>query len=272
MSIVLSFDIGIRNLAWCLMRKTGTQVELLGWENYDLLAGQSAEKTTPTNKETCVACSAKAAYKTKGGGYCVRHCPSDKPPLRDVSGALLRGLPNAGILKQILQAKGVTSLPKSKGDLTKELEKHFALPVAKEKKKKAINTELTVIHDSIRRFILSHIELFRQATDICLENQPVLKNPTMKSVQMLLFATLRDCLQPGPPTVRLVHAKKKVEGGKKGDEGYKERKLGSEERAKGYLKPEKVKDVEKWQTVLAKYSKKNDLTDAFCMCLDFLAV
>jgi hypothetical protein len=61
-----------------------------------------------------------------------------------------------------------------------------------------------------------------------LENQPVLKNPTMKSVQILLFATLRDMLQPAPPVLKLVHAGKKVQVEAKGDEGYKDRKAASE--------------------------------------------
>ena len=30
--------------------------------------------------------------------------------------------------------------------------------------------------------------LFLEATDIIIENQPVLKNPTMKSIQMILYS------------------------------------------------------------------------------------
>jgi hypothetical protein len=98
----------------------------------------------------------------------------------------------------------------------------------------------------------------------------VLKNPTMKSVQILLFATLRDLLQPNPPKLRLVHAKTKV-AGTKGDEGYAERKAGSEDRVKKFLETSKLLQGQRWRTHLAGYAKKNDLTDAFCMCLDFLS-
>lgn len=273
---VLAFDIGIRNLAWCLMRKptqdaSGTALEILGWDNYDLLAGQSAAAATPSGKQTCCACSAKAAYGTRGGHYCVRHCPSDKPPLRDLSGGLLRGLPNAKLLRQILQNKGVANPPKSKGDIVKALGQHFALPLAKPPKaKKATDTEWAVLHDSLRRFVGERVALFRQATEICLENQPVLKNPTMKTVQILLYGTLRDCLQPDPPKIRLVHAKMKVAGKTKGDAGYKDRKQGSEERAKAVLEGSRIVRAAHWRAHLAAYTKKNDLTDALCMCLDSL--
>jgi hypothetical protein len=151
----------------------------------------------------------------------------------------------------------------------------YALPILKQKKKKAVDTELAVIHDGIRRLVTQNKELFGKCKTICLENQPVLKNPTMKSVQILLFATLRDILQPdlskSPPQLKLVHAKTKV-AGKTGDEGYSERKAGSEKRVTEFLETTKIQRGQHWRTHLAKYTKKNDLTDAFCMCLDFLEV
>lgn len=270
-SICLAFDIGIRNLAWCIMKKDGEKTTILGWENYDLLAGNAANEVQ-SNKKKCCACSANSSYETRGGVYCVKHCPSDRPPLRDLSGTLLRGIPQTQVLKEILQTKGHTTNAKTKAAIIEEARKHYSLPITKEKVKKAIQTELTVLHDGIRKFILDRQELFVQCSDILLENQPVLKNPTMKSVQILLFATLRDILQPSPPNLHLVHAKKKVEGAKKGDEGYKQRKQGSEERVVVALGQKKVEEAQRWKQHLEKYTKKNDLTDAFCMCLDFLKI
>jgi hypothetical protein len=275
-STVLAFDIGIRNLAWCVMEKQtdSSGVQVLGWDNYDLLAGQSA-LTASESALNCASCSSKATYETRGGVYCVRHCPLDRPAFRDLSGALLKKLPPAKQLRDILVAKGAQKVGKSKGDLLKKLSDLYALPILKQKKKKAVDTELTVLHDGIRRFVTQNKELFSKCTTICLENQPVLKNPTMKSVQILLFATLRDILQPdlskSPPQMKLVHAKMKVEG-KKGDEGYAERKAGSEKRVTDFLQTRKVDNGQRWRNHLASYTKKNDLTDAFCMCLDFLQI
>ena len=273
---VLAFDIGIRNLAYCVMEKQtdSSGVIVLGWDNYDLLAGQSAS-TAGESAASCASCSAKATYETRGGVYCVRHCPLDRPAFRDLSGVLVKRLPSAKELRDILLAKGVQKAGKSKGDLLKKASEVYALPILKVKKKKAIDTELTVLHDGIRRFVTQNKEMFGKCSTICLENQPVLKNPTMKSVQILLFATLRDILQPdlskSPPTLKLVHAKTKVAAAT-GDEGYSERKAGSEKRVTTFLEGGKTQRAQHWRTHLAKYSKKNDLTDAFCMCLDFLQV
>jgi hypothetical protein len=267
---VLAFDIGIRNLAFCLQRKntdlSSNPVEILQWDNYDLLAGQSAS-TAKQSAEHCCSCSAKATYETRGRNYCVRHCPLDRPAFRDLSGNLLKKLPAAKQLQQFLQAKGVQKVPKSKGDLLKQIGELYSLPILKVKVKNAIHTELTALHDGIRRFVLKNKDSFLQADEILLENQPVLKNPTMKSVQILLFATLRDLLQPSPPALRLVHAKMKV-AGKKGDEGYKERKDGGEARVMELLQAPSVSDPLRWRLHLGQYTKKNDLTDAFLMCWD----
>ena len=267
---VLAFDIGIRNLAWCVMEKQtdSSGVNILGWDNYDLLAGQSAAAAAES-AASCIGCSAKATYETRGNKFCVRHCPLDRPAFRDLSGNLLKKLPSAAQLKQILTAKGVQKVPKSKGDLLKKVSELYAIPILKQQKKKAIDTELTVLHDGIRRFVKDNESLFRTCTTILLENQPVLKNPTMKSVQILLFATLRDILQPNPPQLKLVHAKMKV-AGKTGDEGYAERKAGSEKRVETSLQSGKVVRSQHWRNHLLQYVKKNDLTDAYCMCLDFL--
>jgi hypothetical protein len=274
---VLAFDIGIRNLAFCLQRKntdlSSNPVELLKWDNYDLLAGQSAS-TAKQSAEHCCSCSAKATYESRGRNYCVRHCPLDRPAIRDLSGNLLKKLPAAKGLKEFLQAKGVANPPKSKGDLMKKICELYSIPILKQKVKKAVDTELTVLHDGIRRFVLQNRDSFLQANEILLENQPVLKNPTMKSVQILLFATLRDVLQPPAeqnappcPSLRLVHAKMKV-AGKKGDEGYKERKEGGEARVMELLQAPHVSDPLRWRLHLGQYAKKNDLTDAFLMCWD----
>ena len=47
MSIVLSFDIGIKNLAFCCLKKTESGSEILGWENVNLI------EDTTTTKQAC---------------------------------------------------------------------------------------------------------------------------------------------------------------------------------------------------------------------------
>jgi hypothetical protein len=262
--IVLAFDIGIRNLAWCLYRGDTADLSgsILGWQNYDLLTGQGAEVVK--KKVTCHLCTVGAAFTNPETGLtCLRHCPPHYPPLKDLSGVVLKRLPPLETIRALMptvrgtKAKLVTTLA-----LTK------SLPLEKVKVKKAIETELTSLHDAIRTFIAANLDSFRQATHILLENQPVLKNPTMKSVQIILFATLRDMIQP-PPPLKLVHAGKKIQGKEVGDKGYKSRKDASEAATEERLT--KMLDGQKWLTYFKGHAKKSDLADAFCMCYDAAA-
>jgi hypothetical protein len=259
---ILAFDIGIKNLAWCSMKKTGTQYTILGWQNYNLLSGSEvAVAATPL----CSSCSAKANYVHDGKKTCVRHCPPGFPALRDLSGNLLKTLPPLKAMRELC-----TGTVSSKAKGLEALATKWSLPIPKEKVKKAIATELTILHDAIRAFVMANKALFHKSTAILLENQPVLKNPTMKSVQILLFATLRDTLQPSPPALALVHAGKKVQGAATGDAGYKARKDGSEAKVRELL--EKTVDSARWKEFFEGNAKKNDLADAFCMCVDRLNI
>jgi hypothetical protein len=88
----------------------------------------------------------------------------------------------------------------------------------------------------------------------------------MKSVQMMLFATLRDLL-PGPPAVRLVHAGRKTAGATGGDEGYTERKDMSEARVVAGFNSGKIVK-EGGLAWFSAQKKRSDLADCLCMALD----
>lgn len=262
---ILAFDIGIRNLAWCLLRNDEAKPHILGWQNYDLLTGQGAE--VKTKKVACCRCSHPATFQNPvdAGGTCLRHCPASHPPFKDISGNTpFRKIPDMKTLRRCapLIRSG------NKAAFVTELQKTFSLPIVVPKMRKALEVELTTIHDAIRTFVQANLVAFRQATHILLENQPVLKNPTMKSVQILLFATLRDMLQPEPPVMRLVHAGKKIQGLESGDAGYKSRKDASEAKVAQTLEKDKVVDGATWLSRFKAHTKKSDLADAFCMCWD----
>ena len=267
---IVSFDIGIRNLAWCCMGRntdiSGSPLTIYGWENVNLL-----ESSQPVTKLICRRCKAKASYTSPQGYACGRHIPPEFPILLDLSGTPLKKVPNQKILKPLFLSKGIP-LPKTRDATVAKLGEWSSLPIEKVKVKKAVDTELSILHDAIRSLVQKNKDLFSTANAIHLENQPVLKNPTMKTVQILLYASLRDLLQPNPPTVRLVHAGVKVKGKQTGDKGYKDRKQGSEQQAAAVLSQRgRVQEAQKWQEHLQKHSKQNDLTDAFCMCVDALA-
>jgi len=268
---VLTFDIGIRNLAWCMAEKDKDNTWTIhGWENYDL----HAESTTQDAKDKSVvlcACGKTASYviKVDGTNKCVKCCPKTHPPLRDLSGVLIKKIPGLpGIRKLVETLLKNPPKKKTRKDLVAALEEKFSMPFAKTEKKKP--EDITAIHNSIQKFIDKHKHLFQTATHILLENQPVFKNPTMKSVQILLFASLRERLFPSLPYVGFIHAGKKTVGSTKGDVGYSSRKKASEERVQEFFSKKTIREKSEWTQFLQTNQKKSDLCDTLCMCLDYL--
>jgi hypothetical protein len=214
---------------------------------------------------SCSKCKVKGTYDISGTRVCSRHCPITKPPLRDLSGNILKKIPQVTVLREILnKVVQIHKMPARKDDIIKELSRFYSIPITEVRVSKAPDIGLITIHTSIQNLVKQNRQLWSSCRIILLENQPAFKNPTMKSVQMLLFATLRDLLDT-PPPLKLVHAGKKVTTAEKGDAGYKDRKSASEARAEKFLKdaPQPI-----WQKKWSQATKKSDLADALCMCID----
>ena len=271
MITILSFDIGIKNLAWCCTSfAAGSKAVIQGWANENLITGGTAE--TDAAAALCASCKKKASYSCPTGQYCVRHCPASMPPFADAEGKRLTKIPVAAMVKAAATGLGADKAAlKTKETALAFLAGKRSMPLVKAKAAKGV--DLTELHNGIRRMVLANRVLFATCTEIRLENQPVLKNPVMKSVQMMLFATLRDILQPAPPVVRLVHAGRKGAGVDLvvGDEGYAERKSASEARVTAAFQKGAVRFAEGDVRTAAWFEaqkKRSDLADCLCMCLD----
>lgn len=267
----LCFDIGIKNLAWCITTASGEQLTINGWGNYNLLEERASEGAG-AKAPSCSSCAAKARFSSSVGLSCARHVPASAPLIKDASGVVLTKMPSAPQLRALLVEKGVKPMPKTKEAMITAVQAFASLPVVKVKVPHAAAIDVAQIHDAMRRFVTKElVPFFGLLGEVRLENQPVLKNPVMKTVQMLLYATLRDAyLNAGHPMIpfKLVHAGMKVKGKATGTEGYADRKKGSEERAEAaLLKQTLVRGVE-WLSFFKGNKKRSDLADAFCMCLD----
>lgn len=270
---ICAFDIGIKNLAWCCGDLSGQAVLVRGWANENLISGGTAEEDAAGGR--CHTCAHKANYWHLGTsrGYCVRHCPPLTPALRDLSGNLLKKMPKLEVLRELCKRgdSGKAEM-KTKAKMLEFLAGRYCFPKAPAPKAKG--QDLEGLHDGIRAMVVKNRDLFEGCTEILLENQPAFKNPVMKSVQMMLFATLRDCLHPNPTKVRFVHAGRKTTGATKGDEGYSERKGASEARVVAAFRSRILAMAcgdERGPAWFAEQSKRSDLADAACMVMDALA-
>jgi hypothetical protein len=253
---IVAFDIGIKNLAFCILENKSDVIAL---ENCNIL--------DPVQQVNCAECSIKASYRAGDGVFCKRHIPKTHTILPELDE---KKIPTTKVLKELIKAHNCENLGSSKEKCLESLAKKFTFHFEQPKQTNASKVTLEEIHNALRKFVQDRWSDFSGSTHVLLENQPAFKNPHMKSVQVLLFATLREkFLSVGQnPEYHLVHAKKKVKNAKKGDEGYSERKNKSEERLitlfdNGDVINSKIYD--EWK----KAKKKSDMADALCMCVDF---
>jgi hypothetical protein len=252
----LAFDIGIKNLAFCILNEK----HVVALENCNLL-----EDSEVVHK-TCTLCKLKASYHVQNAVYCKRHIPKTHKILNELQ-------PNKKVsnkvLKELVKTYECEYVGATNEKCMESLSKKFALPLISQKATNASKVSLEVVHDALRKFGEEKWNLFSGCTAVLLENQPAFKNPHMKSVQVLLFAVLREqFLKHGQtPSYHFVHAKKKVVA-QKGDAGYAERKYKSEERLKELFEKGQVENPEIYEA-WKKSKKKSDMADALCMTVDY---
>ena len=259
MSVVICFDIGIRNLAYCSYDSANKTI--LGWQNYDLINDSNVDSVKELYK-CSYSCGKNALYVHDDKFYCTKHYI--KPIFKDLSGNIIKKMPNVSVIKEILKVKKGT-----KEELYTIIKRDYSLPIDKKKKTIKKSFDMEALHDSIRKFVIDHKSVFSNANVIGLENQPVLINPVMKTVQVLLYATLRDTLAPSIPKMKLIHALKKVSDKQSGDKGYNDRKKASIERVNKFFKENASPKHNDMKLFFEASLKKADLADSFSMCLDY---
>ncbi len=277
MPSVLAFDIGIKNLAWCLMA-TGpaNEPQIISWENYNLLQDVEGAKAEAT---VCSQCKAKATYwsddHTKFS--CKRHVPTNRPVLLDdATKKPVTKIPSVAALRATAKATGQDAKKMTKDQLISYLSKQNSLPLGKEAKAtKTKEVGMNELYDGIRSAVRANWSAFSQAERVQLENQPAYKNPVMKTVQCFLFAALREAFYAtgkAPPAFELVHAKKKGEYEDKGDDGYAERKDNSKQKVEQSLASAGTTHANTWLAKFKAHKKRDDMADAYCMCLNALNI
>lgn len=246
---VAAFDIGIKNLAYCIL---GADSKIGALENANIMAEEAPAAT-------CMKCKAKASYQSADGLTCKRH--ATKP--------IYAGATTLPALKELIKENGLEKAT-TKAAAIASVMAAFTIPYKAPKKASAAKMSLDEIHDGIRKFVADRWTLLGQCEHILLENQPAFKNPHMKSVQILLYATLREAALRESRKIEfhLVHAKKKVADAAAGDAGYAERKSKSEDRVRELFASGSVRG-EAAAAAWTAAKKKSDMADAVCMCVDF---
>ena len=267
----LAFDVGIKNLSYCLIdyNKSATsdaeKYKIIDWNIINLINSVEPEK------KKCAYCKINAVYY-KLDNKCLTICTKHSKEYK--SDELLK------ITKKI-----VCSKPKCKKDARFfDKDNNYACGIHSKKmenkteifQQKATSIPLIQLSRSIFRE-LNKYPHFLDAVDIIIENQPVLKNPTMKSIQMVLYSYFISKETNGKKFNNMVlisaSNKLKVYNGPKDEEIEKINKIKSKYTRNKKLAIEHCKKLvtdNKWLDFFNNFSKKDDLADAYLMCRYYL--
>jgi len=148
------------------------------------------------------------------------------------------------------------------------------------KPEKASDASLDAVRRAMNVWLDSVLPTFASANLIRLENQPVMKGPTMKSVQIILYTLLAHRLEreyAWTGRIEFVHAGVKTAGAGAGaatgdatsdaTKAYRARKNAAETLTSEALRGSMAIEGEKWQKFFDGRRKKSDLADAFLMAL-----
>lgn len=298
-AVHLAFDMGIRNLAYCLISHGGDgSSRVLAWDNVDLLEGGTSAQTA----KQCTGCKGVARWMGPDGVKWCQACATGVRRRKDAVGRPAHPVwPGEDLTVKAMRAVagtvgapgGVDHAKAKKDALLAWATAHFLLPW---KPTKATNASLTDICKAMDTWLDTVLPTFASATLIRLENQPVMKGPTMKSVQMILFTLLTHRLareHGWTGRIEFVHAGNKTRGmaggaaaggagasagtdadvGEGGAAGSSTAEEGAAYRARKKTAESEVLDAltrggertAAWLAFFRSRSKKSDLADAYLM-------
>ncbi len=308
MVVTLAFDLGIKNLAYCLLKQKdpiniSDNHTIIDWNNINLLEGGISSQSS----NRCKGCNGPGHFKGEGFVWC-KGCSSGirrpkkatcKPTLPILPGCTNKKLPK---LLDLRRLAGPDYKKSSREDVEKYLSGLYLMPYIPPKAKAPAMYE---IFKNMTAWLDSKLSDFKQADVIKIENQPVMTNPVIKSVQMILFTLLWEKLTKTydwKGLIQFVHAKVKTEKLVEGEtsdkvithvkpeeideeeeallleednkdskkivtksDKYNERKKAAEDETEKILKS--VNESEKWIKFFKDQTKKSDLADCLLMAV-----
>jgi len=269
-SKLLSFDVGIKNLAYCILDLS--QNLILDWNVLNLCENTSTA-TSSTMVQKCSqiqqngkCCSLKAKYYKNGGCYtCEKHAKSSTHyiiPQKEYSSTCLKKLTVEGLqeLKTKFQLK---ENPSKKGELYKMILNHIQTiswePIPTVKNKNATKLDLITIGRSLHRQ-LTDKPIMKTITYVIIENQISPIANRMKTIQGMLA---QHFISLGISSIEFVSSTNKLKDFAKQSEAksnYKQNKHDGIFYGQKILE-EKFGAPQEWVELFQKSPKKDDLAD-----------
>lgn len=287
---LISFDIGIKNMAYCLMDASNGDLSILSWEVLNLMVDEDSvstnivcctEQTKATKQKPASTCGSPAKFTKGEKCYCMKHAKTST-----------YRMPNKNYTEVGLKKKKVDELQKiasgnfvefPQGCLKKEMvdtltaffAKNTLDPIVVSKKKAAGDVDLICIGRNMKRR-LDQIQNMEQITHVIIENQISPIANRMKTLQGMLTQYF---IMRGRPDIciEFISSANKLKGFREKDtqedkkNAYKKHKTDGIAICREFLEANPV-----WQEWNIRFndkslgSKKDDLADSFLQGIWYL--
>ena len=269
MVTIASFDLGIKNLSYCVATFDGSGglVTLDRWENLNLLAdGQSSQS------QTRCTCGGPASFQDRvlDRLLCKKCAKKAAKPVLDLSGTTLAAWRAWAPLRPSLGLTTAVAKKMTKVALEEKAATVYLMPY---KAPKAKGVSLQTILQGMETCLTTELPWLAKASRIRIENQPSEFAPHMKSIQIMLFTLIDHRLRVEhgwTGSIEFANAGVKTRGCEAagtGKDAKRSRKLAAIAKVTstlGAAGPAAASKLAWWSA----QAKQDDLADAFLMCLD----
>jgi len=273
---LLSFDVGIKNLAYCIVDISLDGVlEMVDWKVLNLCADTETTHNTPTcvgKLQNGKTCGKKAKYcKGEAEHHCEKHAAKSslyQLPTKDHSHTSLKKLKIGELREMVVKYNLVKPDNQKKEDVIRDLLLYFIEKewdtIAVPKKQNASKTDLITIGRSLYAQ-LSTNSIMPTVTHVIIENQISPIANRMKTIQGMIA---QHYITLGISSIEFVSSGNKLKNFAKQSEassGYVQNKQDGIFYCEKYLQDNNI-DL-KWRDIFTKSLKKDDLSDCFLQAL-----
>lgn len=291
---ILSFDVGIKNLAYCLLKLENGSITIDKWDVINLVDEQKITCGEKLKSGKICGKLPKFFGKLMDGStrhYCGTHQTMYQPFEDDLETTMVKSITTEDKCTYVYPKKNepCSKTAQFEIDGQKYCRIHKALTLGKlsntfklKKFKKTKSSSLSPLTITTRMYQqLDKLDYVLNVDEVLIENQPTLKNPTMKTISSVLFSyfVMRGVVDKDDQNkinnVRFISPSNKLKVNedntlevlsktKKGDT-YKLTKQLAIQYTKMLLK-----NSQDWLDYLEKYKKKDDLCDAYLQGYHYL--
>lgn len=243
---IISFDVGLRNLAYCVLEGTSrADVKIVDWNIIDVLGEQAGVGAARCNK-----CSAAARYEHASDGTfaCSKHAPKKKEAVTKT--ALNKKSPME--LQGEIDRHGLQTTATKKADLVKLLYNHARQNTWKKCVASSTAGSVMDMSPAIMKSLDARMSSWKGADAVCIENQPERRMYAVQAMLQMYF-TMKGIKSAG---VSATHKLSNIITVDDSVTSYKGRKKTGITHAYALVPAEN-------QQHFAKHPKKDDLADSF---------